>query len=297
MDIQSFFAVPATIPGLEFRIALAIIFTAAMAYYDIFNKKWVPNTLVYGFAVAAIAINFAFYDAAATWLALAIGAIVFAFCYVLYRLGQLGGADAYALAAIAASVPYLPAPLLSSVKSAPYPFILSVLAPTGLAFILHMAMRFVPYISRRLAAGKVKFTPEKYAGPLLLSGAFLAFIYALLSLPFSFPPAYFAILIFLAASLLFFSFFKSEIKDSMVEELSTSRLQEEDVIAVEKMDKGLVAKLKLSPLLTAASISLLKKSKVKSVPVYTGMPFFLPYLFLGLIFTILFGDMLLLMLG
>ena len=50
--------------------------------------------------------------------------------------------------------------------------------------------------------------------------------------------------------------------------------------------------LKLVPLMDARVISALKKSKMKKVPVYTGMPFFLPYLFLGLLFTVLFGDLL-----
>ena len=289
--------VPPSVPGIGFRIALAVIFTAAMAHYDLFNKKWVPNTLIYAFAILAVAINFVFYDPAVTWPALAFGAIVFALCYVLYRMGQLGGADAYALGSIAAAVPYLPVPLLSQQPSAPYPFILSVLAPTGLAFILHMAFRFAPYVARRFAAGKIRFTIEKAAGPALLAFSFAAFLYAISSLPLSFPPAYFAILLFLAAALIFFSLFKSEIKDSMVELVPVRKLQEEDVLALEKMNKGLVARMKLRALLTAKSIALLKKSRMKSAPVYTGMPFFLPYLFLGLLFTVLFGDMLMYLLG
>lgn len=291
------FSAPQVIPGIEWRIAIAIIFTAAMAYYDLFNKKWVPNTLIYGFAACAVAINFVFYDSVLTWSALALGLIIFALCYALYRAGQLGGADAYALGSIAAAVPYLPVPLLSQQPSAPYPFILSMLVPTGIAFMLHMALRFVPYVARRLAAGKVRFTLEKSAGPVLLAFAFTAFIYAISSLPLSFPPAYFAILFFLAISLLFFSLFKSEIKGSMVEMVGVKKLQEEDVLALEKMDKRLVARMRLQALLTAKSIALLKKSKLKSAPVYTGMPFFLPYLFFGLLFTVLFGDMLMYLLG
>lgn len=291
------FSAPAYVPGLELRIAVAVIFTAAMAYYDLFNKKWVPNALIYSFAICAVAINFVFYDPLLTWAALASGLMVFAICYALYRMGQLGGADAYALGAIAAAVPFLPSPLLFQQQPAPYPFILSVLAPTGLAFILHMALRFVPYIARRLAAGKIRLTAEKAAGPALLALAFVAFAYALSSLPISFPQAYFAILLFLAASLVFFSLFKSEIKDSMAEMVTVGKLQEEDVLALEKMNRGLVAKMKLQPLISAKTIALLKKTKLKSVPVYTKMPFFLPYLFLGLLFTVLFGDMLMYLLG
>ncbi|MCX6773365.1 MAG: hypothetical protein NTV88_06415 [Candidatus Micrarchaeota archaeon] len=287
------FTIPSAVPGIGARMALAFIFTAAAAYFDIFNKKWVPNTLVYSFAALAVLINFIYYDPVLTWSALAIGAVVFAACYLLYKLGQLGGADAYVLASIAATIPYLPSSLIGSSQSAPYPFILSVLAPTGVAFILHMVLRFVPYISNQIAKGKIKFTASKIAGPIGLAAAFLVFVYALLSLPFAFPPIYMGMLIFLAVGLVFFSLFKSEIKDSMIEQMKVGKLQEEDVIALEKMDAGLVQKMKLQPVLTAQSIALLKKSKLKAVPVYTGMPFFLPYLLLGLVFTLLFGDMLL----
>jgi len=291
------FSIPVSVPGLPYRIALAVIFTGAAAYYDVFNKKWVPNSLVYGFAFFAVAINFIFFDPAITWPALAFGVIAFLLSYGLYKLGQLGGADAYALGAIAATVPYLPSPLLSASHSAPYPFILSVLAPTGFAFILHMAFRFVPYISRRMASGKISFTPSKAAGPAAIAFAFMVFLYILISLPFAFPPTYIALLIFLAIALVFFSLFKSEIKESMVEMVPVLRLQEEDVLALEEMGTHLVQKLSLHPVLTKKSIAALRKAKVKSVPVYTGMPFFLPYLFFGLLFTVLFGDMLMYLIG
>ena len=78
----------------------------------------------------------------------------------------------------------------------------------------------------------------------------------------------------------------------MVQNVSVSRLMEEDVIALEKMDNALARKLRLYPLIDAKEIAILKKSRVKSVPVYTGMPFFLPYLLAGLAFTLLFGDLL-----
>jgi hypothetical protein len=92
--------------------------------------------------------------------------------------------------------------------------------------------------------------------------------------------------------MVFFSVFKTQIKDSMAQEVKVEKLQEEDVLALEKMDRSLIKKLKLSAVLDARSISELKTAKIKSVPVYTGMPFFLPYLFLGLLISVLFGDLL-----
>ena len=155
-----------------------------------------------------------------------------------------------------------------------------------------MLARFIPYISKNLSEGKIQFSAKKLAGPLILALVLVVFTSALLTLPFSIPTTYVAIVAFLILSLLFFSLFKDDIKDSMIEMLPVSRLQEEDVLALEKMPPEFVKKLKLQPLMDAKAISAIKKSKVKKVPVYTGMPFFLPYLFIGLLFTVLLGDLL-----
>ena len=288
---------PLSVPGLEIRMLAAVAFTAAAAYYDVFNKKWVPNWLLYAFIGAAVLLNTVFFEPALFAQALILGAAAFLVCYPIYRLGQLGGADVYAYAAIAATLPYLPKPLLAPAQSVPYPFIFSVLAPTGLAFILHMLARFIPYISRQVSAGRIKLTYSRLAPPALVSLAFAFFAYVLSSLPVSLPLSYVAVLSLLFLALVFFSAFKQEIKDSMVQLLPVSRLQEEDVLALEKLNPALVRRLSLQPLLSAKSIAALKKSKLRRVPVYTKMPFFLPYLLFGLLFTVLFGDLIFYIIG
>jgi hypothetical protein len=292
----SLLSFPPYLPGAEMRIAAALVFTAIAAYFDAFNKKWVPNYVVYGFLAVAFALNLIYFEAETLKFALGCAAVIFAASFALYKIGQLGGADAYVLTAISLALPYLPQPLLSTTQQPPYPFILSALAPTGVAFILHMLLRFIPYISKKIANGKTKFGISKLFGPALLTVAFAAFIYVMLSFPVALPQFYLAILSFLFLALLFFSLFKDEIKASMVEMVAVSRLQAEDVLALEQMDSSLVKKLRLSALISEKTIAALKKSKLKKVPVYTGMPFFLPYLFFGLLITILFGDVLSLLL-
>ena len=156
---------------------------------------------------------------------------------------------------------------------------------------MHMLIRFIPFISHQISKGKVKFTFQKVAGPALIILS-LAFFWATVSsLPVSLPASYFAIIVFLGAALIFFSLFMPEIKASMVEKIPTSRLQCEDVLALEQMPL-LAKKLKIQPLISEKTIAALKRAKIKSVPVYTGMPFFLPYVFVGLVFALLFGDLL-----
>jgi len=282
---------PASVPGIDVRIMVAVAFTGAAAYFDMFNKKWVPDSLLWCFLAASLLLNVVFFDPTIFAQAVFTAIIVAALTYALYRMGQLGGADVFMMASIALAIPYLQKPLLAASQAIPYPFFLSVLAPTGIAFIIHMLFRFLPYISRKLARGEVEFTMQKTAGPALIAVSLLFFWSMASSLPVSLPASYFAIIGFLGAALIFFSLFMPEIKASMVEKIQVSRLQCEDVLALEQMPL-LSKKLKLPPVISEKAISALKRAKIKSVPVYTGMPFFLPYLFIGLIFTLLFGDLL-----
>jgi hypothetical protein len=282
---------PAAVPGIDIRILVAVAFTGAAAYYDMFNKKWVPDSLLWGFLGASLLLNIVFFDSAIFAQALFVAIIVAAITYMLYRIGQLGGADVFVMASIALAIPCLPKPLLAASQAIPYPFFLSVLAPTGIAFILHMLFRFLPYISRKLSRGEIKFTAQKVAGPALITISLLIFGTVVSSMPVPLPASYFAIIGFLCAALIFFSFFMPEIKASMVEKIPVPRLQCEDVLALEQM-ASLAKKLSLPPVINEKTIMALKRAKIKSVPVYTGMPFFLPYLFIGLAFTLLFGDIL-----
>ena len=282
---------PAAVPGIELRMLAALAFTGAAAYYDAFKNKWVPDSLLWCFLGVSFLLNIVFFEPVVFTQALATAIFVAALTYALYRMGQLGGADVLVMASIALAVPYLPKPLLAASQAIPYPFFLSVLAPTGMVFILHMLARFIPYISRQLSAGKVKFTFKKVAGPALVAFSLLIFYILVSSLPFALPASYFAIIAFLGIALVFFSLFMPEIKASMVEKIPTSKLQCEDVLALEQMP-ALARKLSLAPVISEKTIAALKRAKVKAVSVYTGMPFFLPYLFIGLAFTILFGDLL-----
>jgi len=279
------------VPGMDARIFIVIAFTAAAAYYDVFKNKWVPNALLYAFLACAFAVNLVYFEQELFISAVAFGAAMFLISYPLYKAGQLGGADVFCYSSIAMAIPYLSHPFLNPSASAPYPFILSVLVPAGIAFIAFMFARFVPYIYSQARQGGLAFSAARLAVPAILLLAFVIFFHALSSLPVRIPFGYLLMLVFLFAAISFFSLFKQEIKDSMVESVPLAKLQEEDVLALEKMDSGLVARLKLQPLINGKTAALLAKAKLRAVPVYTRMPCFLPYLLFGVVFTILFGDL------
>jgi len=286
------FVFPQILPGAEYRMAAVIAFTAAAAWFDVFNRKWVPNYLIYGFLAASLLLNLVFFDSRAFTLGAAFSTAVFVLCYPIYRQGQLGGADMFILASITLALPFLPSPLLAQPGAAPYPFILSVLVPTGLLFILHMASQFVPFILAKIERREIAFDRTKIAGSALIGPAFLAIFLTFSSIPIEIPAAYTAIMGALFLSLAFFSLFREEVKSSMIEEIPVTALEEEDVLALEMMDERFRRNLRLTPLLNKHTIAALQSSGIREVPVYTGMPAFLPYLFVGTLFTILFGDML-----
>jgi Flp pilus assembly protein protease CpaA len=278
------------LPGFEFRALAAVAFTAAAAYYDIFNRKWVPDYIAYAAVGLSLAANLLFFSQAVFLQAIIFGSAIFLPTYFLYRAGQLGGADVYVLTGIASAIPFLPAPLLSPQQHVPYPFILSVLVPTGLAFILHMLLRFIPKMARALSHGEIRLGAARFLEALALCAVLVVFAKMLSTLPIPLPQSYLAVFAVLAASLFFFSTFKREIKASMAEMVNSSDLAEEDVLAMEQIDPKTAKALSLAPLLDKAMIARVKKSRIKALPVYTGMPFFLPYLLFGLLFALLFGD-------
>ncbi|MCX8197458.1 MAG: prepilin peptidase [Candidatus Micrarchaeota archaeon] len=281
---------PAELPGLEVRIAIAVVFTAAAAYFDAFRNKWVPNKLVYSFAICAVIVNLIFYSQASIY-AFAIGIAVFAITYLLYKAGQIGGADVFVLSSISLCIPYFSSSFLAPKQTTFYPFILSVLLPASILFIIHMLTRFLPYAARLVIQGKVRLSLQRAFGPMLLLLSFTVFMQALSLFPAPFSPLLLLLFWFLFLSLLFFSFFKEEIKASMVEELPPDKLEEEDVLALERIDPVLVKSLGLKPLLSQEQIIKLRQANLSKIPVYTKMPFFLPYLFFGLLFALLFGDL------
>lgn len=295
IDILSAFSPASPLPGQEIRILVALAFTGAAAYYDAFNKKWVPENLLRLFLAASAIVNLLFFDLPLFAAAVALSVAVAVITYYFYRMGQIGGADVFVMTSITLCLPYAPAPLLSSAQSIPYPFILSVLMPAGIFFILHMAALYVPFVVAGISKGKIHIDQKK----LLLSSLFIAVMVAFCmtvaaNMPVSL--AFLGIFCFLGLSLVFFSLFIKEIKMSMAERVSVRRLQCEDVLALEFMPE-LSKKLKLSPVINERTIKALSRAGVKSVLVYTKMPFFLPYLFLGLVFALLFGDIIYLSIG
>ena len=52
-----------TMPGEAIRVVLAFVLVGIAAYYDVFNKKNIPNQVLYAMLAIAFLVNLFFYQA------------------------------------------------------------------------------------------------------------------------------------------------------------------------------------------------------------------------------------------
>ncbi len=297
--IDAIFNVNVQMPFELARIFVAVAGTAVASYFDITNNKTIPNKVTYSFLAIAVLFALSSLDPSSIIYSFGIAAAVFALGYAMYMLGQIGGADIFILSAIALLLPLQPTSLLITGEfPISFPFVLSVIISGGLLFSLAMVFRFAPKAFTALLKGKVRLTREKYAYSALILATYLVFVYVASSLPF-FPLSYVLLFSFVVLASTFFMVFREYISDSMIEYVPLEKIDEEDILAVDKIPEEKVKKYNLKKLLTENELKRLKREKVpiKKFPVYTGLPMLLPYLLVGLVFSIIFGDVIFLAAG
>jgi hypothetical protein len=269
-------------PGETIRVVLAFLGTAVAAYYDIFNKKNIPDPLLYGFLLVALLVNVFFYQESLFWFSLVMAAFISAIGYVFYRVGQLGAADIFIIAAIMLLLPLHP-----SSAGMPFniPFVFSVIIFSGVVFALFVLV----YFGWKLLHSEAK--PNLLYALMLIPYALFAYVYMN---SFLFSPVYFAFITILLVTVTFFMMFRESFNRILSEEMPVAQLQPEDVLALEIMNKDLIARYKIPRLMTREEINRLKKSKVTDVWVYTKLPPFIPFLLAGMALAMLFARNLLL---
>lgn len=271
-------------PGEIIRLLIAFIGTGVATYYDVFNKKNVPNEMLYAFLAIALLTNIVFYQSDLFWFSMGVAVFFSAVGYVFYRVGQLGGADVFVLASIMLLLPIHP-----SFISMPFnmPFIFSVFIFSGVLFALYV-MAFFGW----------KLTKEPDVKPNLLYGLmfipYLLFAWAYIN-SFIFSPVYFAFISALLFATIFFLMFRDSLNMLLAEEMPLAQVQPEDVLAMEIMNKDLIERYKIQRVMTKAELNRLKMTKVTDLWVYTRLPPFLPFILAGMVLALLFARSLILL--
>lgn len=271
-----------SLPGEFIRIFVAFLGLAITSYYDLFNNKNIPEKILFIFIVAALIVNFYFFDQDLSIFALGLAVVLGIIGYAFHKLGQLGSADVIVISAVSLLLPIHP-----SLSDMPfnYPFILSLLVFSGVLFALYTVINF----GFKLMKQK-KTKPNILALVILLP--YLLFVYVYFQFPL-FSAAYFTIVSVIVVSTMFFLTYKQDINKLLVEKVPLKKVEEEDVLAIEFMNKKFVEKYKPERVLTTKELKRLKKLKVKTLWIFTHLPPFLPFLLIGFILSLFFSNLLL----
>ena len=278
MSLESVLFGNIVMPGELIRIALAIIGTAVVAYFDIFNNRNIPNEILYVFLGVAILSNFMFFDQEVFTFAAVIAVFFSAWGYLFYRVGHFGGADVFVLASLALLLP-IPPSFVKLPFNIPFVFVvfLFALVLSSLYSLIDFAIKLA----------------KKHTKPNMLYLALLIpyalFIYMFSSSPI-FSLSFLVIISISLVSTIFFAAYRDDILKLQAQKIPISKVTEEDVLAVELMDKETVWLHGLKKLVTIEELKRLKKLKLKEVLVYTKLLPFLPFMFAGLILALLFGN-------
>ena len=272
---------PLTMPGELLRIIIAVLGTGLATYYDIFNNRNVPNNMLYAFLAIAFIVSIIFFQQEVFIYSIIQFAVIGLFGFLLYRTGQIGGADIFVLCSIVLLLPVLPA---SQEALFNFPLILPILLYGGVAFAVFSVLYFGSLIRHQ------KTLKANY-WYLILIIPYLIFAWIFLSAPF-FSIVYFTIASLLLLSSIFFLVFREAIYEGITEKIPVSKLPPDgDVLAKEKMGP-LMKKLKIGPVIEEKELAILKKAKVKEVWIYSKLPPFLPFVLVGLLASLFFGNLL-----
>jgi hypothetical protein len=269
-------------PGEIIRVLVAFIGTGIATYYDLYNKKNVPDQFLYGFLAVAFILNLVLFQEDLFWFSIAIAAFFSAIGYIFYRVGQLGGADIFVLASIMLLLPIHPSFVGMTFN---IPFIFSVIVFSGVLFAFYV----MAFFGWKLYQAEAK--PKLLYALMLIPYLLFAWVYVN---SFLFSPIYFAFITVLLFATIFFLMFKESLMNLLSEELPVSQIEPEDVLALEIMNKDMVEKYKIPRLVNEDEIARLKKAHVPSVMVYTKLPPFLPFILVGMVLGLLFAKDLLL---
>ena len=283
------------------NVTVLLIVTAIYALLDVFNRRNVPNyvayiTLLIGVAMALLSgtnyiLNFG--------IAILIGILG----YVLYRAGLLGGGDVFEFVFIALVMPMWPQPFAYGMQLHTQffiPFIISVLIAAG-----YFSLLFIPvyYLGKKGHLRAIKRTRPRdrksmKMGAVILCGyiIFTVALYYMLGV----TPLGLGLIAVLAITSFITIVYQHSVYLEMVEFVYPEQLEEGDMIAINLITRKNIMLLKdksgFGRLATSKMIKNLRGVKVK-VPVYKDSVPFSAFVFIGVVITLIFGNLILVMVG
>ena len=273
------------------RVLVLLAFAALYAYFDIFNKRSIPNSFAYLSIVVGIIFTL-FYPFKTLELSLLIAVFVVAIGYVLYKAGFLGLGDGLELAFVSLMLPIQQTPLLN-IPQLGLPFVLSVFISSGIVAIIALPIYYMLNSKLELKKESILRASVVFISYLLL----LMLVYLLLG-HIALVPTVFIIIIAFFSALIFL--FEASLNERMITWVYPNKLGEDDIIAINLMSKKDIMFFKsrypsFGRLADKKEIAALKNIK-KKIPVYTNAIPFSAFILAGIILSLFIGDPILLIL-
>ncbi|MEM4296417.1 MAG: hypothetical protein QXP22_02425 [Candidatus Anstonellales archaeon] len=256
----------------EYSIILVMLITGIGALYDLFNKKEVPDNILFILIFISFLYSIFFTD---FYFGILQALLILSIGYIAYKRGLLGFADVIFFSCIALIIPY------KNIAYIKLPFVLPVFVYSGLFF----AVASIIYYGFRMAKNGI--TKINIAGifPLL---AFLIFLFFYKD--FMFFSTFFIFLIFFAVLISsFYIAFEHDLKRATSSEEKISEQLIEDIIAYDLLNEKQKAVIGNKRVVDEELLQKLKENNIKTLPVYKHLLPFLPFLLIGSIFAYLYG--------
>ena len=273
-------------------IAIALIYML----FDVFNRRSIPNEIVYASVIYALFIAVVYFNPA-TVTNLAIAAIVFIAGYAIYRIGQIGAADVAEFIVISLLIPLQPVEYGFG-PAVQLPFIISVLIDAGIAALILFPLYYIPK-----GYGKIKdpistIRRRDFYNAVII-GLTYAFFMIFLVLVLNIGMSKFLLLALIMLSSISIVLFQRLMTQAMVKYVPATEFESGDMIALNLMSQDTLARTKarvksFERLIDDKMIAEMRRKRIKTrFPVYKeGMPFAVA-IFVGTIISISIGNLLL----
>ncbi len=282
-------------PDYFYVIRLILLIGIALAYalFDLFNRREVPNLFAYAALAVAIALSVS-YPVTELLIGAAVALLVAGLGYLLYSRGLLGAGDVLELVTIALLLPLQPAPLLAHVPQLSMPFVLSVFISAGYSAVIVLVLYYMLFARKSPLEKNFHVKKER-----VLTGIILVTAYALLAVMMYALAGIGVIGIAVIMALAIFSgmmfVFERLMNYRMVSMLLPKELTTDDMIATNLMSRSDLAyfRRKSRNFGRLATTRLMRdlKSERRKIPVYRNAAPLAAFFFIGVVFSLLFGNL------
>jgi Flp pilus assembly protein protease CpaA len=282
------------------RVISLIVIGLIYMIFDLFNKRNIPSWFVYSALAYGIFLTLLYLNLSSILISAAIALVIFLAGYLVYLNGSLGAGDVFEFTTLSLILPFQAFPLLSTIGQLGLPFIISIFMATGIAALVIVPIYYLPKSRiRHIRIGK-EIPKGDLGKAILVSAIYLLFaIFLIVDIGVSIEGMAVLILLILGSAMIML--FQKPIAEFMIEYVDVNKFEAGDMIAINLMSPYSIANAKkrvksFGKLVTPKLIAELKRKRIKNkFPVYKrAVPLAAP-IFIGIITSLLFGNLILLL--